>query len=87
MFDIGWSELVVIAVVYSTQIELVPLGVALLAFAIVIVAMRLRVRYRSVFFGLGLLIWAALVRSGVDPVVAGLAMGLVASAYTPYSRS
>ena len=29
------------------------------------------------------LIWAALLASGVDPVVAGLAIGLTASAYTP----
>ncbi len=45
--------------------------------------MRLRVPYRSVFFALGVLLWGAFMRSGVDPVVAGLAMGVVASAYTP----
>ena len=30
-----------------------------------------------------LVMWAALLKSGVDPVVAGLAIGLTATAYTP----
>jgi Na+/H+ antiporter NhaA len=75
--------LVVLAAVYSRDIELTSLALAVLCLAVVVAAIRLRVRYRSVFFGLGLALWGALVRSGVDPVVAGLAMGLVASAYTP----
>ncbi len=37
----------------------------------------------TVYAGLGLVIWAALLASGVDPVVAGLAIGLSATAYTP----
>ena len=36
-----------------------------------------------VYTTLGVVIWAALLKSGVDPVVAGLAIGLSASAYTP----
>jgi Na+/H+ antiporter NhaA len=77
------AALVVIAVVYSDDIAIRPLAVAALALALVVVATRLRVRYRSVFFGLGVLVWGALMRSGVDPVVAGLAMGVVATAYSP----
>jgi protein-disulfide isomerase len=40
-------------------------------------------RQRWVFAGLGLLIWASLLESGIDPVVAGLAIGLSATAYSP----
>ena len=36
-----------------------------------------------VFLLLGIVIWSALMDSGVDPLVAGLAIGLAAPAYTP----
>ena len=38
---------------------------------------------RWLFLLLGILIWLALMASGVDPLVAGLAIGLAAPAYTP----
>jgi Na+/H+ antiporter NhaA len=75
--------LVVIVVVYSGQVELLPLGIAIAAFAVLVLAVRLQVRRGLVFVVLGLVTWAALLKSGVDPVVAGLAIGLTASAYSP----
>jgi Na+/H+ antiporter NhaA len=77
------AALVVIAVVYSERIVIMPLCVALAVFALLLVATALRVQRRSVFVVLGVALWAALLESGVDPVVAGLAIGLSASAYTP----
>ncbi len=77
------AALVVIAVVYSHRIELVPFALALAVFAAVLGAKRAGLKQRWVFTGLGLLLWAALVKSGIDPVVAGLAIGLTASAYSP----
>ena len=77
------AALIVIAFFYSDRIEAVPLVVAIAAFALVLIAVRLRLRQRSVFVGLGIVIWAALRSSGVDPVAAGLAIGLAAPAYTP----
>ncbi|MGH8962363.1 MAG: Na+/H+ antiporter NhaA [Jatrophihabitantaceae bacterium] len=77
------AALVVIAVVYSERIRVVPLVIAVLTFAVLLVVARLRMRQRSVFAALGLVVWAALLASGVDPVVAGLAIGLSASAYSP----
>jgi Na+/H+ antiporter NhaA len=75
--------LVVIVVVYSVHVDMLPLGIAIAAFALLVLAVRLRVRHSLVFVGLGVLTWAALLESGVDPVVAGLAIGLTASAYSP----
>jgi Na+/H+ antiporter NhaA len=75
--------LVVIALVYSDRIELMPVLVALLVLGGVVAARAVGVRRRSVYLGLGVLMWAALVKSGVDPVVTGLVVGLTASAYTP----
>jgi Na+/H+ antiporter NhaA len=75
--------LVVIAVVYSEDIKLMPLVLAIVAFAIVLVLALLHVRKPWVYVVLGVLMWAALLSSGVDPVVAGLAIGLTAPAYSP----
>ena len=77
------AALVVIAVVYSDDITMLPLLLAGALFAGVLVAVRLRLHQRWLFVALGLAIWAALMSSGVDPLVAGLAIGLAAPAYTP----
>ncbi|MEU4193295.1 Na+/H+ antiporter NhaA [Kribbella sp. NPDC026611] len=75
--------LVVIAVVYSDDIKMMPLVLAIAAFAVVLVLSLLRVRKAWVYVILGVLMWSALLTSGVDPVVAGLAIGLTAPAYSP----
>ncbi|TDU89100.1 sodium/proton antiporter (NhaA family) [Kribbella voronezhensis] len=75
--------LLVIAVVYSENISLMPLVIAVAAFAAVLIAALLKFRHPSVYVALGIVTWAALLTSGVDPVVAGLAIGLTASAYSP----
>ena len=75
--------LVVIAVVYSDDIKIMPLAVAILAFAATLGIKALKVRRGVVYLPFALVMWAALLSSGVDPVVAGLAIGLTAVAYTP----
>jgi Na+/H+ antiporter NhaA len=75
--------LLVIAVVYSENISLMPLLIAIVAFAAVLVAAFFKLRHPSVYVALGIVTWGALLTSGVDPVVAGLAIGLTASAYSP----
>jgi len=75
--------LVVIAVVYSEDIKLMPLVLAIIAFVIVLVLAYFHVRKAWAYVVLGVLMWSALLSSGVDPVVAGLAIGLTAPAYSP----
>jgi Na+/H+ antiporter NhaA len=75
--------LVVIAVVYSDGLDFAHLGIAVAVFAAVLVASVRRVQRRSVYVALGLAMWAALLASGVDPIVTGLAIGLSAPAYSP----
>src|SRR6201992_1273086 len=79
--DIG--ALLVIAFVYSDKIVFTPLIVAAAAFALMLASQRLRWQRRSVFVLLGIVVWGALRASGVDPVVAGLAIGLAIPAYSP----
>ncbi|WP_029135634.1 Na+/H+ antiporter NhaA [Nakamurella lactea] len=77
------AALVVIVLVYSDHIAVVPVVVAIALFVALLVLARLRVRGRWIPAVLGLGIWVALMDSGVDPVVAGLAIGLAAPAYSP----
>jgi Na+/H+ antiporter NhaA len=77
------AALGVIAVVYSDKITVVPLIVAIGVFVLLLGATAVRMKQRYVYVGLGIVMWAALLKSGVDPVVAGLVIGLSASAYTP----
>jgi Na+/H+ antiporter NhaA len=77
------AALLVIALVYSESIVVMPLVLAVGAFVLMHVALHFHVRQRWLFVLLGLVIWSALLASGIDPVVAGLAIGLSASAYSP----
>jgi Na+/H+ antiporter NhaA len=73
--------LVVIATVYSEQVALPPLLVALGIFAVVLIVRARGVRHSAAYWLLGLAAWVALYASGVEPVVVGLAMGLLTYAY------
>jgi Na+/H+ antiporter NhaA len=78
--------LVVIATVYTEALHLTPLLAAFGFFAAVLVARSLRARAGLVCAVLGTAAWVALLKSGVEPVVVGLAMGLLVYAY-PAPRS
>jgi len=75
--------LIVIAVVYSTHIQWIPLVVAIAAVALFPLAIRFTRLPTPFYVAAGLVAWGSLMFSGVDAVVAGLAIGLVAPAYTP----
>ena len=78
--------LAVIATVYSTSISGRDLAVGIVLLAIVFVVARAGVRTGLVYLVLGICSWMAFTKSGVDPVVVGLAMGLMTYA-TPASRT
>ena len=69
--------LIVIATVYTKQLSVIPLLVAFALFAAILVVKRLHVRQGIVYLLVGIATWVALHLSGVDPVVVGLAMGLL----------
>jgi Na+/H+ antiporter NhaA len=75
--------LVVIATVYTGDVELGALLAAFGLFAVIVAARALRIRRGPVYFVLGAAVWVALLESGVEPVVIGLAMGLLAWAAPP----
>ncbi len=75
--------LVVIAVAYSSNIQWIPIVIAIAAVALFPIMMRFTRLPSPFYVAAGLLAWGSLMFSGVDAVVAGLAIGLVAPAYTP----
>jgi Na+/H+ antiporter NhaA len=75
------AGIVVIAVAYSGHIDLVALATGVAILAVAVLARAWRVRHGTGYALLGLAAWIAFYKSGVDPVVVGLVMGLIAVAY------
>jgi Na+/H+ antiporter NhaA len=77
------ASLVVIGTAYSQAIRMVALAAGAGLLAVTVILRRLRIRYGLAYAALGLAAWFALLKSGIDPVVTGLVMGLVTYASTP----
>ena len=76
--------LVVIAAVYSDSLSWLPLALAVACFGLMVALRYVSASWRrQAAVALGVALWIALYESGIDPVVAGLAIGLVTSAYRP----
>ena len=78
------AALLVIATVYTERVDLTALMVAVALFAVVVALRYAPATWRrpaAVVAGVG--VWVALHESGIDPVITGLAVGLVTSAYQP----
>jgi Na+/H+ antiporter NhaA len=78
--------LVIIATVYTETVRAVPLLAAVGFYTAVLVARRLPMRPGLICFALAAGAWVSLLKSGVEPVVIGVAMGLLAYAF-PAPRS
>jgi Na+/H+ antiporter NhaA len=78
--------LAVIATVYGDHIAMSALLISFGLFGAVLAVRALGVRLGLVYAALGTAVWVALLESGVEPVVVGLAMGLLTYAY-PAARS
>jgi Na+/H+ antiporter NhaA len=76
--------LVVIATAYTAHVSLTPLliaaGLFATLFALRVAPAEWRLRVAVV---VGVAVWVALLKSGIDPVIAGLAVGLITGAYPP----
>jgi Na+/H+ antiporter NhaA len=76
--------LLVIAVVYTDHVSMLPLLLAVGFFAILLALRWVPFAWRTqAAIVLGVALWVALFESGIDPLVAGLAIGLVTTAYQP----
>jgi Na+/H+ antiporter NhaA len=78
--------LVVIATVYTESLRVAPLIASVGFFAVVMVLRAIPIRAGLVYFVLGACAWVSLLKAGVEPVVVGLAMGMLVWA-RPAERS
>ena len=76
--------LLVIATVYTDHLSFVPLAIAVGLFGGLLALRYAPIEWRGPAAALlGVAMWVALFESGIDPVITGLAVGLVTSAYPP----
>jgi Na+/H+ antiporter NhaA len=74
-------SLAVIALAYPGQVAVTPLLIAVLILATTFIAVLLRIKLGgAAAFAVGSVAWLAFFESGIDPLVVGLAMGLMAYA-------
>jgi len=66
----------IIALFYTDEVALLPLLAAGVGLAVLLVLNRLRVRSLWAYLGLGLLVWIAVLNSGVHATLAGVAVAL-----------
>ncbi|WP_338051591.1 Na+/H+ antiporter NhaA [Pseudonocardia acidicola] len=82
--DIG--AVLAIAVFYTKHVDLVALLLAVVLFA-ALVGLRFVNFWRTPIYALiGVIMWFAVLRSGVHPSVVGVALGLLVNAYAPQPR-
>jgi Na+/H+ antiporter NhaA len=79
--DLG--ALLVIATAYTKHVSVPALVVAIGLFALLFALRFAPVWRRQISVVVGVALWVAMFKSGIDPVIAGLAVGLVTSAYPP----
>jgi NhaA family Na+:H+ antiporter len=82
--DIG--AIIVIAVFYSSSIDLAALPFAAGGIAATLVLQRIGVRRAILYVPGGVLVWYGLLRAGLHPTLAGVAMGLVTPARAWYGK-
>jgi protein-disulfide isomerase len=75
------AGIAIIALAYSGHIDVTALSAGVVILAVVAVARTRRLRIGAVYLVLGVGAWIAFFSSGVDPVIVGLAMGILALAY------
>ncbi|MBE2320291.1 Na+/H+ antiporter NhaA [Solirubrobacter sp. CPCC 204708] len=79
--DIG--ALLAIAVFYSDDVSLTPIVVAAACVAAMALVSRALVFRGPVYLVVGLVLWVAMVESGIHPTLAGVVLGLLVSAFAP----
>jgi Na+/H+ antiporter NhaA len=79
--DLG--ALVVIALAYTGHVSIVALAIAIALFGLLVGLRYAPAWRRQLSIAVGIALWVAMFKSGIDPVIVGLAVGLVTSAYPP----
>lgn len=73
--DLG--AIVVIALFYTSDLSMASLGIAALAVAVLALMNRLNVRNTGLYLLVGIVLWTAVLKSGVHATLAGVVVGLL----------
>lgn len=71
------AAILIIALFYSSDLSTMSLGIAGAGLAILFLMNRMGVRFHSVYILIGIIIWAAVLKSGVHATLAGFAVALL----------
>ncbi len=71
----------VIATAYTEHVKLMGLVAGLLIFGVILIVRATGIRTGLIYLLLGVACWVAMLDSGIDPLVVGLALGLITYAY------
>ena len=77
------AALLVIATVYTEHVSVVALVTAIGLFGLLLALRYLPFGRSALSIAVGVAAWVAMLKSGIDPVVSGLVIGLATSAYPP----
>jgi Na+/H+ antiporter NhaA len=77
------AALLVIATVYASHVSVVALAVAVVLFGVLLALRYVPFGRRAASIVVAVGVWIAMFKSGIDPVISGLAIGLATSAYPP----
>ena len=77
------AALLVIATAYTTHVAVLPLAIAVALFGALLLLRYAPQWRRPVSGAVAIGMWVAMFKSGIDPVISGLAIGLATSAYPP----
>jgi Na+/H+ antiporter NhaA len=77
------AALLVIATVYASHVSVVALAVAVALFGVLLALRYVPFGRRAASIVVAVGVWIAMFKSGIDPVISGLAIGLATSAYPP----
>jgi len=78
--DIG--AVLVIALFYAGQVSVSAIGLAGAVFIVLLLCNRAGVRHPGIYAGFGLLLWLAVLKSGVHPTIAGVLLAVAVPART-----
>ena len=79
--DLG--ALLVIATVYTAHVSVMALAIAVALFAALLALRYVPLARGPLSVAIAVGVWIAMLKSGIDPVISGLAIGLATSAYPP----
>jgi Na+/H+ antiporter NhaA len=79
--DLG--ALLVIATVYTAHVSVMALAIAVALFVALLALRYVPLARGPLSVAIAVGVWIAMLKSGVDPVISGLAIGLATSAYPP----